>query len=114
MHEILFSLLVLSFRWQFIYRCILGEHVEYKRKVWSWSYIKDHGERCRKYEIFIFIFIDGHNIDSLFNRYLSSYKKKLETGKKASTKLLSDLQDLEKGLSVFNIVRLRQQAELEV
>ncbi|XP_028721844.2 vacuolar protein sorting-associated protein 13C [Peromyscus leucopus] len=61
--------------------------------MWSWSNIKKHRQLLKSYKI--------------------AYKSKL-TQTKVSEELQKQIQDLEKSLDVFNIILVRQQAQVEV
>jgi vacuolar protein sorting-associated protein 13A/C len=91
--QILYEFLIESARWNFAYDCILHTEVRRKRNNWDWNHIKKHRDRCKRY---------GH-----------AYKEKLEA-KKPSADLLKEVADLEKALDVFNIIVLRQRAEVQV
>ncbi|XP_060551931.1 intermembrane lipid transfer protein VPS13A-like [Ruditapes philippinarum] len=78
--------------WHYAYTSILEETVRRRRKMWSWSYMKEHRD--------------------MKNKYREVYIKKLES-KKVSGDLQKSLDECEKYLDVFNITVIRQQAELE-
>ncbi|XP_053387649.1 intermembrane lipid transfer protein VPS13A-like isoform X4 [Mercenaria mercenaria] len=78
--------------WHYAYTSILEETVRRRRKMWSWSHMKEHRDTK--------------------NRYREAYIQKLES-KKVSGDLQKKLDECEKYLDVFNITVIRQQAELE-
>lgn len=89
----MYEVLRKSARWNFAYDCILHTEVRRKRNNWDWNHIKKHRDRCKRYGL--------------------AYKEKLEA-KKPSAELLKEVADLEKALDVFNIIVLRQRAEVQV
>jgi hypothetical protein len=91
--RILYDFLSESARWKFAYDCILHTEIKRKCKNWDWNHISNHRDLCKRYE--------------------QAYKEKLEAAK-PSEALLKGVADLEKALDVFNIIVLRQRAEVQV
>ncbi|CAG0918881.1 unnamed protein product [Notodromas monacha] len=83
--------------WHFAYTCILETEVRRRRNNFSWARIQKHGEWCRQYQ-------------KLYEGRIKDLALKREPG----AKMKADLEALEKKLDVFNILRLRRQAELNV
>ncbi|OQV22887.1 Vacuolar protein sorting-associated protein 13A [Hypsibius exemplaris] len=78
--------------WQYAKRCVLEADVKPRLEGWSWSHIKVHREKLRRYRIL--------------------YATKLVNAKPAQN-VLDELEILERELSIFNILLMRQQAELD-
>ncbi|XP_058806498.1 intermembrane lipid transfer protein Vps13 isoform X2 [Phymastichus coffea] len=79
--------------WHFAYKCILEEHIIRARKNWDWAHMKDHRDTCRS--------------------YAQCYQTKLTT-KNLPSDIEEQLTEHEKKLDLFNLVRIRQQIEMEV
>ncbi|KAF4519296.1 hypothetical protein B566_EDAN005234 [Ephemera danica] len=82
-----------SIWWHFAYQCILETEVRRRRNNFNWDRIRKHRAMCRDYE--------------------AAYKQKLEA-KKPSAELLKILEDLERKLDPFNLIIMRQRAEVKV
>nr|XP_060611950.1 intermembrane lipid transfer protein VPS13C [Anolis sagrei ordinatus] len=79
--------------WKYAGNSILEVHIRRCSRMWSWSNIRHHRQLLRNYK--------------------NAYKNRL-TQTKVSEETQKQLQDLEKGLDVFNIILARQQAQTEV
>ncbi|XP_076432695.1 intermembrane lipid transfer protein VPS13C isoform X2 [Peromyscus maniculatus bairdii] len=79
--------------WKYAIDSVLEVHIRRYTQMWSWSNIKKHRQLLKSYKI--------------------AYKSKL-TQTKVSEELQKQIQDLEKSLDVFNIILVRQQAQVEV
>ncbi|XP_051053816.1 intermembrane lipid transfer protein VPS13C isoform X2 [Phodopus roborovskii] len=79
--------------WKYAIDSVLEVHIRRYTQMWSWSNIKKHRQLLKTYKI--------------------AYKNKL-TQTKVSEEIQKQIQDLEKSLDVFNIVLVRQQAQVEV
>lgn len=79
-------------RWHYAQRCILEADVKPRLVGWSWSHIKAHRETLK--------------------RYRKAYTQKLILAKPSAANA-TELDALERELTVFNIVLMRQQAELD-
>ena len=40
----------INLRWHFAYNCVLEDHVQRRRKMWSWPVIQQHRKTCRAYK----------------------------------------------------------------
>ncbi|KAK7944308.1 hypothetical protein WMY93_000036 [Mugilogobius chulae] len=80
--------------WKYALSCIMEVHVRRRRKMWSWSSIKQHRETLKSYK--------------------NAFKTKLLNQGKTTTDTELNIQDLERILDVFNITLVRQQAKMEV
>ncbi|XP_055333102.1 intermembrane lipid transfer protein VPS13C-like isoform X2 [Paramacrobiotus metropolitanus] len=78
--------------WNYAQRCVLEADVKPRLEGWVWAHIKNHRDKLRKYR--------------------RLYTQKLITAKPAAA-LLSDIEAMERDLTIFNIVLMRQQAELD-
>ncbi|XP_057624264.1 intermembrane lipid transfer protein VPS13C isoform X2 [Chionomys nivalis] len=79
--------------WKYAIDSVLEVHIRRYTQMWSWSNIKKHRQLLKSYKI--------------------AYKNKL-TQAKVSEEIQKQIQDLEKSLDVFNIILVRQQAQVEV
>ncbi|XP_055453871.1 intermembrane lipid transfer protein VPS13C isoform X2 [Psammomys obesus] len=79
--------------WKYAIDSVLEVHIRRYTQMWSWSNIKKHRQLLKSYKI--------------------AYKNKL-TQTKVSEEIQKQIQDLEKNLDVFNIILVRQQAQVEV
>ncbi|CAO2634463.1 Intermembrane lipid transfer protein VPS13C [Lemmus lemmus] len=79
--------------WKYAIDSVLEVHIRRYTQMWSWSNIKKHRQLLKSYKI--------------------AYKNKL-TQAKISEEIQKQIQDLEKSLDVFNIILVRQQAQVEV
>ncbi|XP_043267936.1 vacuolar protein sorting-associated protein 13 isoform X2 [Venturia canescens] len=79
--------------WRFAYICVLEETVRRCRRNWDWNHMKCHRDTCRE--------------------YAKTYQTKL-TAKKAMPETEEKLTECERKLDIFNLVRIRQQIEMEV
>ncbi|XP_072321339.1 intermembrane lipid transfer protein VPS13C isoform X2 [Eucyclogobius newberryi] len=80
--------------WRYAFNSIMEVHIRRRRKMWSWSSIKQHRESLKAYK--------------------NVYKTKLLNPSKTSPDTEQHIQDLEKVLDVFSITLIRQQAKVEV
>ncbi|XP_012972861.1 vacuolar protein sorting-associated protein 13C isoform X3 [Mesocricetus auratus] len=79
--------------WKYAIDSVLEVHIRRYTQMWSWSNIKKHRQLLKSYKI--------------------AYKNKL-TQTKVSEEIQKQIQDLEKSLDVFNIILVRQQAQVEI
>ncbi|XP_028627194.1 vacuolar protein sorting-associated protein 13C [Grammomys surdaster] len=79
--------------WKYAIDSVLEVHIRRYTQPWSWSNIKKHRQLLKSYKM--------------------AYKSKL-TQTKVSEEIQKQIQDLEKSLDVFNIILVRQQAQVEV
>ncbi|XP_041535270.1 vacuolar protein sorting-associated protein 13C isoform X3 [Microtus oregoni] len=79
--------------WKYAIDSVLEVHIRRYTQMWSWSNIRKHRQLLKSYKI--------------------AYKNKL-TQAKVSEETQKQIQDLEKSLDVFNIILVRQQAQVEV
>ncbi|XP_038177687.1 vacuolar protein sorting-associated protein 13C [Arvicola amphibius] len=79
--------------WKYAIDSVLEVHIRRYTQMWAWSNIKKHRQLLKSYKI--------------------AYKNKL-TQAKVSEEIQKQIQDLEKSLDVFNIILVRQQAQVEV
>nr|XP_004662570.2 vacuolar protein sorting-associated protein 13C isoform X1 [Jaculus jaculus] len=79
--------------WKYAIDSVLEVHIRRRTQMWSWSHMQKHRQ--------------------LLKTYKTAYKTKL-TQTKVSEELQKEIQDLEKTLDVFNIILVRQQAQVEV
>ncbi|GAB1294389.1 Vacuolar protein sorting-associated protein 13C [Apodemus speciosus] len=79
--------------WKYAIDSVLEVHIRRYTQPWSWSNIKNHRQLLKNYKM--------------------AYKTKL-TQTKVSEEIQKQIQDLEKSLDVFNIILVRQQAQVEV
>lgn len=79
--------------WEFAYKCVLEHEVRRKRRNWDWDHIKTHRKLCKEYG--------------------RLYQMKVHS-KRAVVGVEGRLKELERQLDAFNIILIRQRAELEV
>uniref|UniRef100_A0A8I5ZMR7 Vacuolar protein sorting 13 homolog C n=1 Tax=Rattus norvegicus TaxID=10116 RepID=A0A8I5ZMR7_RAT len=79
--------------WKYAIDSVLEVHIRRYTRPWSWNNIKNHRQLLKSYKM--------------------AYKNKL-TQTKVSEEIQKQIQDLEKSLDVFNIILVRQQAQVEV
>ncbi|XP_046898786.1 vacuolar protein sorting-associated protein 13C isoform X4 [Hypomesus transpacificus] len=80
--------------WKYCMTSVLEVHIRRLNQMWSWSNIRKHRLTVKAYK--------------------AAYKAKLLTQGKPREDTEKQIQDLEKGLDVFNITLARQQAQMEV
>ncbi|KAH8307603.1 hypothetical protein KR044_004766 [Drosophila immigrans] len=79
--------------WHFAITSVLEHDVRRVNRTWSWSYMKEHRERC--------------------NTYAEKYKER-ELNKKPPAMLLEACTMLEQELDVFNLLLIRQRVNIEI
>ncbi|XP_021333517.2 intermembrane lipid transfer protein VPS13C isoform X4 [Danio rerio] len=80
--------------WKYGISSILEVHVRRFNQMWNWTNIKKHRQTLKAYK--------------------AAYKVKLTQSAKVREDADKQIQELEKGLDVFNIVLARQQVQMEV
>ncbi|XP_069786597.1 intermembrane lipid transfer protein VPS13A isoform X2 [Narcine bancroftii] len=78
--------------WTYAINSILKENIKPRLEGWSWKHIRMHRQKIKKYR--------------------KVYKSRI-TKKKPEEELISELEELEHELDLFNITLSRQQAEME-
>ncbi|KAK0157380.1 hypothetical protein PV328_011128 [Microctonus aethiopoides] len=79
--------------WQFAYKCVLEEEVRRLRRNWNWNHMKEHRDTCRE--------------------YAQLYQMKL-TNQRLAQESEDRLELCEQKLTIFDLVVIRQQIEMEV
>ncbi|XP_017837309.1 vacuolar protein sorting-associated protein 13 isoform X2 [Drosophila busckii] len=79
--------------WKFAITAVLEHDIRRVHRTWTWSYIKEHRERC--------------------NTYAEKYKER-ELSKKPPASLLAACTLLETELDLFNLLLIRQRVNIEI